>query len=75
MQNLQTFNPTDYTSAITGIIYYGLIIIAAFISAMTIYVLIKNGKSRILGFIVSVVYIVFFFGLIAQGTGLLSLIK
>ncbi len=75
MDQLQTFNPTNYAQLVAGIIYYLLVIVATFFSISSIYVLIRHGESKSLGFIVSVVYMIIYLSLVAQGTHVLGLIK
>ena len=72
---LQTFNPTNYGQLAAGAIFYILVLISLFFSLITIYSLIKYGKSRGLGFVVSVIYLIIYLALISSGTTILTNIK
>ncbi len=74
-QQLPTFTPSGTGQAITGIIYYILVIIVVFLSMMSIYALIRHGKSKGLALVVSVVYLIFVFSLLNQGISILKTVK
>ncbi|MEK7075796.1 MAG: hypothetical protein AAB948_03335 [Patescibacteria group bacterium] len=72
MQEFNTFNPSTLTQTITGFVFYAVIILITFFGFSTVFVLIKNGRSRALSFAVAVLYLVFFLTIAAQGVGILN---
>ncbi|MHB8871089.1 MAG: hypothetical protein ACYC5G_01360 [Candidatus Doudnabacteria bacterium] len=72
MQDLNTFNPSTLTQTITGFVFYAVVILITFFGFSTVFVLIKNGRSRALSFAVALLYLVFFLTIAAQGVGILN---
>ena len=72
MQEFNTFNQSTLTQTITGFVFYAVIILITFFGFSTVFVLIKNGRSRALSFAVAVLYLVFFLTIAAQGVGILN---
>ena len=75
MGTLPSFNPSSIAQAGTGLVFYLLVAASLVFSISTIYSLIKYSKSRGLGFGISVVYLIVYISLVAQGIGLLNSIK
>ncbi len=72
MQDFNTFNPSNLTQTIVGFIFYSVVVLITFFGFSTVFVLIKNGRSRALSFAVAVLYLVFFLTIAAQGVGILN---
>lgn len=72
MQDFNTFNPSTLTQTIVGFIFYAVVVLITFFGFSTVFVLIKNGRSRALSFAVAVLYLVFFLTIAAQGVGILN---
>ncbi len=75
MQNFENFNPANTAQLISGIIFFIALVIATVFGFATVYVLIKNGRSKIFSAIASLLYMLFFVALAAQGVHLLNQIK
>lgn len=75
MQNLPTFNPTNYVQLGFGVVFYACVILATFMSAAAIYVLVRRGQHRTLCLTIAIVYGLFFLTLVGQGIHILSSIK
>jgi hypothetical protein len=73
--SLQTFNPTSYGQLAMGIVFYVALIIVTFFSFATMYVLIKNGRSKVFATFASLIYLAFFLGLSVQAISALNSIK
>ena len=74
-QAFQNFNPTSYSQTIVGAIFYIALILLTFFSLATMYVLLKNGRSKAVGLSISIVYLIFFMSLAAQAISSLNAIK
>lgn len=72
MQDFNTFNPSTFTQTIVGFVFYAVVVLITFFGFSTVFVLIKNGRSRALSFAVAVLYLVFFLTIAAQGVGILN---
>ncbi len=72
MQDFNTFNPSTLTQTIVGFVFYAVVVLITFFGFSTVFVLIKNGRSRALSFAVAVLYLVFFLTIAAQGVGILN---
>lgn len=68
------YQPSGLTSAVTGGVFYVLVAIALFFSAMTIYALIKYSDSKAVAFIATVIYCIIFLTMVSTGIHALSLI-
>lgn len=75
MPYFENFNPTDNTQLIMGIIFFIALVIITVYGFATVYVLIKSGRSKIFSALVSLLYMMFFVALAAQGVHLLNQIK
>ena len=75
MDPLQSFNPTNYHQLGMGVVFYGVLILITFLSISLIYILVKNGRNKVLAFFVSFIYLTFFLSLAGQGIGFLNQIK
>lgn len=72
MQDFNTFNPSTLTQTIVGFVFYAVVILITFFGFSTVFVLIKNGRSRALSFAIAVLYLIFFLTIAAQGVGILN---
>lgn len=75
MQEFQTFNPSSFGQLGAGLFYYLILIVCTFIALGTIYVLIKNGRTRALSFAVCVVFGMIFLALASDGVRILNSIQ
>lgn len=71
---LPTFNPNGTAQAIMGVVFYAIMLLVTFVGFSTIYVLVKHSATKALSVFLSVMFLIFFFALSAQGIHQLSLI-
>lgn len=71
-QDFSTFNPSGVGHTIAGIIFYCFAVVVSILGLSTVYVLIRNGRSKALSFAVSIVYLVFYTTLMVQGMGMVN---
>lgn len=72
---MPTYQPTSIVSTILGLIFYLLMAGFMLYSLLTIYSLLRFGRSRILGIIVSILYLIITAGLYAAAVSNLNAIK
>ena len=74
-QVLQNFNPTNTSQLIMGVIFYVALVLITFFSFATMYVLLKDGQSKMFTMFASILYLIFFISLAAQAIVSLNAIK
>lgn len=72
---IQNFNPSSGGQLLIGVVFYIALIIITFFSFATMYVLLKNGRSKIFSLFASMLYLVFFISLAAQAINSLNALK
>lgn len=75
MQEFQTFNPSNFSQLGTGLFYYLILIVCTFIALGTIYVLLKNGRTRAISLAVCVVFGMIYLALASDGIRILNSIQ
>jgi len=69
------FDPSHLVGAATAILYYLFLAGTLFFGISTVYTLIKYARSRSMGFVVSIIYLIIYFELINQGLIILNTLK
>ncbi len=72
LANIQSFHPTGVGQTIAAVIFYAMALIVTVLGFSTIFVLLRNGRSRALSFVIALIYLFFYVTLMIQGIGIIN---